>query len=54
MDKDNFIEQITYDLRTDLQKAMTREFKSTAMFKAKLDIFEDKARIIASEEVKDG
>ena len=54
MDKDNFIEQITYDLRTDLQKAMTREFKSTATFKAKLDIFEDKARIITSEEVKDG
>ena len=41
-------------MRTDLQKAVTREFKSTATFKAKLDIFEDKARIITSEEIKDG
>ena len=54
MNKDNFIEQITYDLRTDLQKAMTREFKSTATFKAKLDIFQDKARTITSLEVKEG
>ena len=33
---------------------MTREFKSTATFKAKLDIFQDKARTITSEEVKKG
>ena len=48
---DSFTDQVVFDLRTPVQRAIQSEFKSDRTFKKELDIWEDKPQIIASEEV---
>ena len=51
--KDNSTKQVVFDLRSAVQKALQKEFQSETSFKKDLDVWEDKPRIIASEDVKE-
>ena len=50
--KANFTEQIVFDHRSAVSKALHKQFKSLTTFKGELDIWEDKPHVVASEEVK--
>ena len=48
MFKEDFTEQIVFDLRTDQQKSLQEQLKSRNAFKKNFDIWEDKPHIISS------
>ena len=52
MQFNNFPFQLTVDNRNPLQKVMVREFDDDKTFKTNVNVWSDKPRIIASEQVK--
>ena len=51
MEKDNFIEQITFDMRNQEQVALKQEGQSDEIFKSDLQIWVNKPEIMAIDEV---
>ena len=53
MDNDDNNEQFVFDLRTAQEKELQASFKTKNAFKKKFEIWEDRPKIIDSEELKE-